>query len=146
MNLFRYYQTYQLDEKSDVYSFGVVLLELITGQPPLLPTPGEGHIVQRVGPKVAEGNIDDVVDARLQGEYDVNSVWKTLDTALMCTAQSSVHRVTMAEVVMQLKESLALQIAWNQHHYTEAVDLSLNGAFEIADVGELSVVWGPSAR
>ncbi|URE30776.1 receptor-like serine threonine-protein kinase [Musa troglodytarum] len=32
----RYYTTYQLSQKSDVYSFGVVLLELITGQPPLL--------------------------------------------------------------------------------------------------------------
>ncbi|XP_010914741.1 probable LRR receptor-like serine/threonine-protein kinase At1g05700 [Elaeis guineensis] len=141
-----YYQTYQLNEKSDVYSFGVVLLELITGQPPLLPARGEGHIVQRVGPKVAQGNIDDVVDARLQGAYDVNSVWKTLDIALMCTAQSSVQRATMGDVVMQLKESLALQIAWNQHHYTETVDISLNSVFEIADVGKLSVVEGPSAR
>ncbi|KAG1346646.1 putative receptor-like protein kinase [Cocos nucifera] len=144
--LFGYYQTYQLHEKSDVYSFGVVLLELITGQPPLLPAPGESHIVQRVEPKVAQGNIDDVVDARLQGEYDVNSVWKTLDIALMCTAQSSVQRVTMADVVMQLRESLALQIAWNQHHHTETVDISLNDVFEIVDVGKLSVVGGPSAR
>ncbi|KAG1346648.1 putative LRR receptor-like serine/threonine-protein kinase [Cocos nucifera] len=131
-----YYQTYQINEKSDVYGFGVVLLELITGQPPLLPTPGEGHIVQRVRAKVARGNIDDIVDARLQGEYDVNSVWKAVNIALMCTALSSVQRATMDDVVMQLKESLALQIAWNQHHYTEAVETSLNSAFEMVDVGK----------
>ncbi|URE32349.1 receptor-like protein kinase [Musa troglodytarum] len=51
----------------------------------------------------------DIVDARLQGEYDVNSVWKCVDVALKCTSQSSQQRPTMTDVVMQLKESLELQ-------------------------------------
>ncbi|URE32353.1 receptor-like protein kinase [Musa troglodytarum] len=56
-----------------------------------------------------EVSTHDIVDARLQGEYDVNSVWKCVDVALKCTSQSSQQRPTMTDVVMQLKESLELQ-------------------------------------
>ncbi|THU46467.1 hypothetical protein C4D60_Mb09t05260 [Musa balbisiana] len=104
-----YYNNYQLSEKTDVYSFGVVLLELITGQPPLLQVSGGSHIIQRVRRGLATGNVEDIVDARLQGEYDVNSVWKCVDVALKCTSQRSQQRPTMTDVVMQLKESMELQ-------------------------------------
>lgn len=92
-----------------MYSFGVVLLELITGQPPVLQVSGGSHIIQRVRRGLATGNVEDIVDARLQGEYDVNSVWKCVDVALKCTSQRSQQRPTMTDVVMQLKESLELQ-------------------------------------
>lgn len=106
---FRYYQTGRLTEKSDVYSFGVVLLEVATGQPPLVP--GHGHIVQRVKEKVATADISPVADPRLGGIYDVSSMWKVVDTAIMCTADSVAQRPTMAAVTTQLKESLALEEA-----------------------------------
>jgi serine/threonine protein kinase len=106
---FRYYQTGRLTERSDVYSFGVVLLEVATGEPPLVP--GHGHIVQRVKEKVATGDITPVADPRLGGIYDVSSMWKVVDTAIMCTADSAAQRPTMAAVITQLKESLALEEA-----------------------------------
>jgi serine/threonine protein kinase len=102
-----YYHTGRLTESSDVYSFGVVLLEIVTGEPPILP--GHGHIVQRVKQKMATGNISSVADARFRGDYEVTSMWKVVDTAMACTAESSDRRPTMATVVAQLKESLALE-------------------------------------
>ncbi|URE13391.1 receptor-like protein kinase [Musa troglodytarum] len=99
----------QLSEKSDVYSFGVVLLELITGQPPILIGSEKIHIVEWVYERLAKGNVEDVVDKSLQGEYDVNCAWKIAYVALNCAMQSSAKRPTMTEVVMQLKERLALQ-------------------------------------
>ncbi|THU51082.1 hypothetical protein C4D60_Mb06t27280 [Musa balbisiana] len=104
-----YYVKNQLSEKSDVYSFGVVLLELITGQPPIRIGSEKIHIVEWVYETLAKGTVEDVVDKSLQGEYDVNCAWKIAYVALNCAMQSSTKRPTMTEVVMQLKERLALQ-------------------------------------
>ncbi|XP_066337563.1 probable LRR receptor-like serine/threonine-protein kinase At1g05700 isoform X2 [Miscanthus floridulus] len=110
----QYYRTGKFTESSDVYSFGVVLLEVATGEPPLVPHHRHGHIVQRVKQKIAaNGDIGLVADARLGGAFDVNSMWKLVDTAMMCTADSATQRPTMAAIVLQLKESLELEEARN---------------------------------
>jgi hypothetical protein len=90
-----------------VYSFGIVLLEVVTGQPPILPE--SVHIVQWARQRLAKGDIESVVDGNMQGRYDLNSVWKVADLALRCTEQTSSQRPTMADVVVQLKESLELE-------------------------------------
>ncbi|XP_047051393.1 probable leucine-rich repeat receptor-like protein kinase At2g28990 [Lolium rigidum] len=130
-----YYHTGWLTESSDVYSFGVVLLEVATGEPPILP--GHGHIVQRVKQKIATGNISMVADAKLRGAYDVNSMWKLVDTAMACTADASIRRPTMAVVMAQLKESLALE--------ESREDNSIQGSFTSTTGGPVST-FGPSAR
>ncbi|KAF8743884.1 hypothetical protein HU200_013527 [Digitaria exilis] len=110
--LLRYYLTGRLTEGSDVYSFGVVLLEAATGEPPMVP--GHGHIVQRVKQRIATtGDIGSVADSRLGGAYDVSSMWKVVDTAMACTLDAGPGdgRPTMADVVAQLKDSLALEDA-----------------------------------
>lgn len=107
--MFRYYSSYQLSEKSDVYSFGVVLLELITGQLPVIKVPQSTTLIQWVQQRLATGNIEDVVDANLGSQYDVNSIWKAADVALRCTSPTAHQRPSMAEVVLELKESLSLE-------------------------------------
>jgi hypothetical protein len=52
-----------------------------------------------------------MVDARMCGDHDVNSVWKVIDTALKCTSQIPEERPTMTEVVALLKECLELEAA-----------------------------------
>ncbi|XP_015696315.1 probable LRR receptor-like serine/threonine-protein kinase At1g51820 [Oryza brachyantha] len=104
-----YYQTGRLTESSDVYSFGIVMLEIATGESPIIQ--GEGHIVQRVKRKIVAGNIHLIADARLGGAYDVSSMWKVVDTALLCTADVVAQRPTMSIVVAQLRECLALEEA-----------------------------------
>ncbi|XP_078168529.1 putative leucine-rich repeat receptor-like protein kinase At2g19210 [Carex rostrata] len=114
-----YHMTMHLTEKSDVYSFGVVLLQIVTGEPAIIqgsePDNGSGNmsinIIQWVWQKLARGNIESVVDASMQGKYDINSVWKAADMALKCTAQSAAQRPTMTEVVLQLKECIELEAA-----------------------------------
>ncbi|XP_042465203.1 probable LRR receptor-like serine/threonine-protein kinase At1g05700 isoform X3 [Zingiber officinale] len=149
-----YYNTFQLNEKSDVYSYGVVLLELITGLPPILPGTENVHLVQWMLQGLDRGNIEDVVDPRLEGEYDINSVWKCIDIALKCTAHRSQQRPNMTEVVMQLKESLELEnshyntantVTRRENPYSEVSDVSLNSASEIG-VFRMTEISGPTAR
>ncbi|KAK1625942.1 hypothetical protein QYE76_000257 [Lolium multiflorum] len=104
-----YQTTMQLTTKSDVYSFGVVLLELVTGKPAILHDPMPVNIIQWVRQRLAQGNIEAVVDARMCGQYDVNTVWKIADIALKCTALSSVQRPSMTDVVAQLRECIELE-------------------------------------
>ncbi|XP_025802351.1 probable LRR receptor-like serine/threonine-protein kinase At1g51810 isoform X2 [Panicum hallii] len=104
-----YYLTGRLTESSDVYSFGIVLLEAATGEPPQLP--GLGHIVQRVKQRMAAGDIGSIADSRLRGAYDVSSMWKVVDIAMACAADDGTARPTMADVVAQLKDSMALEDA-----------------------------------
>ena len=131
----RYYTTGRLTESSDVYSFGVVLLEVTTGEPPIIP--GNGHVVQRVKQKIVTGNISSIVDTRLGGSYNVSSMWKVLDAAMMCTTNIAAERPTMATVVMQLKESLELEEAHGERGDMEN---------QARDNTYLMSTFGPSAR
>ncbi|KAK1630305.1 hypothetical protein QYE76_004620 [Lolium multiflorum] len=130
-----YYHTGWLAESSDVYSFGVVLLEVATGEPPILP--GHGHIVQRVKQKISSGNVSLVADAKMGGAYDVNSMWKLVDTAMACTTDAAIQRPPMSVVVAQLKESLALEESRG--------DNSVTGSFTSTTGAPMST-FGPLAR
>ncbi|BAF24873.2 Os09g0353200 [Oryza sativa Japonica Group] len=129
-----YYQTGRLTESSDVYSFGVVLLEVVTGELPILA--GHGHIVQRVERKVTSGSIGLVADARLNDSYDISSMWKVVDTAMLCTTDVAIQRPTMSTVVLQLKECLALEEAREDR----------NRAGPTNDAVDVVSTFGPSAR
>ncbi|KAG8067942.1 hypothetical protein GUJ93_ZPchr0005g15525 [Zizania palustris] len=104
-----YQATMQPTTKSDVYSFGVVLLELVTGKAAVVRDPEPVSIIQWVRQRLARGNIEGVVDARMHGDHDVNGVWKAADVALKCTAQASAQRPSMTDVVAQLRECLQLE-------------------------------------
>ncbi|KAF8743883.1 hypothetical protein HU200_013526 [Digitaria exilis] len=133
-----YYLTGRLTESSDVYSFGVVLLEAATGEPPMVP--GHGHIVQRVKQRIAStGDVGSIADARFRGAYDVSSMWKVVDTAMACTAEAGAGRPTMADVVAQLKDSLALE-------YAREDECSVPMSVAASDSAGLVSAFGPSAR
>ncbi|XP_034696439.1 putative leucine-rich repeat receptor-like serine/threonine-protein kinase At2g19230 [Vitis riparia] len=101
-----YQETSRLTEKSDVYSFGIVLLELISGQPAIIKSSESStiHIVQWVRPLLEMGDIGGIVDPRLNEDFDTNSAWKAVETAIGCVVHSSSERPTMSDVVAKLKE------------------------------------------
>ncbi|KAJ8458589.1 hypothetical protein OPV22_031515 [Ensete ventricosum] len=151
-----YFVKNQLSQKSDVYSFGVVLLELITGQPPIVWIPESTHVVEWVRRMLAKGSIEDVVDPSLRQETTVvNSAWKVANAALACAAHASSRRPTMTDVVMQLKESLALysdgdktqfESISSEKLYMESSGVSQISAFDVHQFGDVWDSEGPSAR
>ncbi|KAL3565650.1 hypothetical protein D5086_033696, partial [Populus alba] len=96
-----------LNKKSDVYSFGILLCELITGQPPIIKgCKGHTHILQWVSPLIERGDIQSIIDPRLQGEFNTNCAWKVLEIALSCVPPTSIQRPDMSDILGELKECL----------------------------------------
>ncbi|GJN14997.1 hypothetical protein PR202_gb01881 [Eleusine coracana subsp. coracana] len=84
---------------------------LVTGRSAVLRDPEPISIIQWSRQRLARGNIEGIVDPRMHGNYDINSVWKTADIALKCTMVASAQRPTMTDVVMLLQECLELEQA-----------------------------------
>ncbi|CAL8131715.1 unnamed protein product [Prunus armeniaca] len=110
-----FYLSNRLNEKSDVYSFGVVLLEIITSRPVLTVTHERIHISQWVGFMLANGDINSIVDPRLEGNFNTNSVWKAVEIAMACVSVNAIKRPSMSQVVVDLKECLATECARTNH-------------------------------
>ncbi|CAA6667510.1 unnamed protein product [Spirodela intermedia] len=91
-----YFQNDIINQKGDVYSFGIVLLEIITGQPLYQNSMEKTHIVKWIHSKVK----------MLQGDFDINMAWKVVEIAMSCTSTTLEERMTMTDVMVQLKECL----------------------------------------
>ena len=102
----RYFQSNRVSMKSDVYSFGVVLLELVSGQPALIKSTNgiTDHLINWVQPLIDRREIRGIVDPRLNGDFDISSAWKAVETAMACVRFSSIDRPTMSDIVYELKE------------------------------------------
>ncbi|KAI4329189.1 hypothetical protein L6164_021481 [Bauhinia variegata] len=140
-----YYISSRLNEKSDIYSFGIVLLELITGQPAIIRSHQNTHVVQWVSPFLAGGDIRHIVDPKLQGGFDIGSMWKAVEVAIACVPQVSVQRPDMSYVVTELKECLEMEAACEEIPGTDDNMLKSNSLLEM-NILNLGTESGPEAR
>ncbi|TXG46282.1 hypothetical protein EZV62_028221 [Acer yangbiense] len=130
------------NKKSDIYSFGIILFELITGQPAIKRGSGSSyiHILQWVTPEIERGDIQNIVDPRLQGKFNTNAAWKIVDTAMSCVCPTAVDRPDINNVLIELKECLAIEVASRRNSKTESSNTTtgylleqtfLNGSIEM---------------
>lgn len=111
MVAWRYNKSNRLNEKSDVYSFGVVLLEIIAGRPAFINTRERIHVSKWVGLLLPKGDIYSIVDPRLERRFNVSSVWKAVELAMACVSKNPINRPSMSQVLVELKECLATELA-----------------------------------
>ncbi|XP_060672355.1 LRR receptor-like serine/threonine-protein kinase IOS1 isoform X2 [Ziziphus jujuba] len=132
-----YYKTNRLNEKSDVYSFGVVLLQIITSQPAISRSEERTHISQWVSDMAADGDIRSVVEPQLQGDFEVNSVWKAVEIAMACVSPTSSQRPNMNQVVIEIKDCLAMELARKNRKPLTHLAAESSEMFYIASSAEL---------
>ncbi|CAA7048005.1 unnamed protein product [Microthlaspi erraticum] len=120
-----YYRTNRLTEKSDVYSFGIVLLEIITRRPVIDQTSEKPHIAEWVGSRLTNGDIENIVDPSLVGDYDSTSMWKVLELAMSCVSPTQPGRPNMSHVANELKMCLNLRKKGRP-------DMSTESSFEVS--------------
>ncbi|CAI9762049.1 unnamed protein product [Fraxinus pennsylvanica] len=106
-----YYISQQLTDKSDVYSFGVILLELISGQE-AISNVNFGvncrNIVQWAKLHIESGDIQGIIDPTLR-EYDIQSIWKIAEKAMMCIQPHGSMRPSMSEVIKEIQDAIAIE-------------------------------------
>lgn len=107
-----YYISQQLTDKSDVYSFGVILLELISGQE-AISNESFGvncrNIVQWAKLHIENGDIQGIIDPSLQGDYDIQSMWKIAEKALMCVQPHGNTRPSISEVIKEIQDAIVIE-------------------------------------
>ncbi|KAK3026282.1 hypothetical protein RJ639_041231 [Escallonia herrerae] len=100
-----------VDEKTDVFAFGVLLLEIITGRRPV--DSSRQNLLLWARPLMESGNIDDLVDPRLGGRYDMDQMHRLLLTVSYCVRQSTIWRPSMTEVLHILSHGHDSEVTQN---------------------------------
>lgn len=107
-----YYISQQLTDKSDVYSFGVILLELISGQEAISNEKFGANcrnIVQWAKLHIETGDIQGIIDPSLLDEYDIQSMWKIAEKALMCVLPHGHMRPSISEVLKDIQDAIVIE-------------------------------------
>lgn len=93
--------------KGDVYGFGVVMLELVTGQKPLVVCSGDdefkGNLVDWVNRLSSAGRIKDAIDKSLIGKGHEDEILEFLHVGSSCVTANPKDRLSMHQVYQSLK-------------------------------------------
>uniref|UniRef100_A0A5K0VR95 Serine-threonine/tyrosine-protein kinase catalytic domain-containing protein n=1 Tax=Nymphaea colorata TaxID=210225 RepID=A0A5K0VR95_9MAGN len=141
--VFRYSITCTATVKSDVYSFGVVLLEIISGQRPILFSAGKPlHIAQWAKSLLYTGDLLGIVDGRIEGRYSIKSIRRVADVAVRCTSDRGEDRPTMTFIVQELKEALQMDLS---DSVDEGYTFASGSRTEQSEITDLSFIDAPTA-
>ncbi|KAL0910578.1 hypothetical protein M5K25_021576 [Dendrobium thyrsiflorum] len=99
----------KVSESCDVYSFGILLLEIVTGRKPIERLPGgvKRTITEWVDPFIATDQLSNLVDHRLQGQYEDLQLRRILHAAARCVQSEPDRRPTMRKVLAILQGNAA---------------------------------------
>ncbi|KAJ9181626.1 hypothetical protein P3X46_009738 [Hevea brasiliensis] len=135
-----YYISQQLTDKSDVYSFGVILLELMSGQE-AISNESFGvncrNIVQWAKFHIESGDIQGIIDPSLHDEYDIQSMWKIAEKALMCVQPHGHMRPSISEVLKEIQDAILIEREAVAVREGNSDDMSRNSVRSSLNLGSL---------
>uniref|UniRef100_A0A2P2KS34 LRR-RLK n=1 Tax=Rhizophora mucronata TaxID=61149 RepID=A0A2P2KS34_RHIMU len=95
-----YIQSGEATPMADIYSFGVVVLEVVSGQMAVDFRRPEVLLVNRVNEfETQKRPLEDLVDIRLNGEYDHKEVMRLIKLGIACTQSNPALRPSMRQIV-----------------------------------------------
>ncbi|KAJ0007097.1 hypothetical protein Pint_29543 [Pistacia integerrima] len=73
---------------------------------------------------VERGDIQNLVEPRLEGQFNDNAAWKIAKIAMSCVLPSAAQRPDMSHVLAELKECLATKADPRRPYRTESINTS----------------------
>ncbi|KAI5069756.1 hypothetical protein GOP47_0016057, partial [Adiantum capillus-veneris] len=123
-----------LSSKTDVFAFGVVLLEMLSGEEPILrdeegmQLPGKSaflwestNSVLQGDDVVAQENLKHWVDPTLKGQYPLHCAMKMLLLARRCVSQDPVARPSVSYIASILMEIMEASQKWESEGARDGV-------------------------
>jgi serine/threonine protein kinase len=124
-------RTGNTNKKNDVYSFGIVLFVLITGRQAIVRAAGQNiHILEWVIPIIKGGDIQNVVDSKLEGEFSIDSARKVIEIAMSCISPNFAERPDISQILTELKESFSLNMVQKPEERENDVIESTSSLFQ----------------
>nr|XP_034929886.1 probable LRR receptor-like serine/threonine-protein kinase At1g07650 [Populus alba] len=136
-----------LTDKADVYSFGVVALEIVSGRSNSSYRTTNEFVCLLDWAQVLQkkGNLMEIVDPKLQSEFNKEEAERMIKLALLCTNASPSLRPAMSEVVSMLEGQTSIQEVTSdpsiygddlhskhlKGHYQQVMDPSLNSTQDL---------------
>ncbi|KAL5155335.1 putative LRR receptor-like serine/threonine-protein kinase [Glycine soja] len=137
-----YYISQQLTDKSDVYSFGVILLELISGQE-AISNESFGvncrNIVQWAKLHIESGDIQGIIDPLLRNDYDLQSMWKIAEKALMCVQPHGHMRPSISEALKEIQDAISIERQAEALREGNSDDMSKNSFHSSMNMGSMDL-------
>ncbi|KAK8658329.1 hypothetical protein V6N13_036537 [Hibiscus sabdariffa] len=107
-----YLRTGFASKKNDVYSLGVIMLELVTGMEAFCPERGQlltsilAPSLRGVGELGAEVKVEEMVDPRLGGAFELEEAKAMVSIAALCLHQSPTVRPSASQIMQLMKEKI----------------------------------------
>ncbi|PQM33853.1 putative LRR receptor-like serine/threonine-protein kinase [Prunus yedoensis var. nudiflora] len=73
---------------------------------------------------LANGDINSIVDPRLEGNFNTNSVWKAVEIAMACVSVNAIKRPSMSQVVVDLIDPIGNRCP-HHRHFKPLINMSI---------------------
>ncbi|CAH8355426.1 unnamed protein product [Eruca vesicaria subsp. sativa] len=99
-----------LTEKADVYSFGVVAMEIVSGKSNTTQKGSDDNapLIKWAMTLQQKGNIMEIVDPKLEGEFNSQEAERMIRVALVCTNATPSLRPLMSEALKMLEGEMEI--------------------------------------
>lgn len=79
---------------------------------------------------IQRGDIHSIVDPRLQGDFNINSAWKAVETALACVPSTAIQRPDMSNVLAELKDCWEIEVGATRSQRTDSYRMESSNSLQ----------------
>lgn len=89
---------------------------------------------------IESGDIQGIIDPVLRNEYDIQSMWKIAEKALMCVQPHGYMRPSISEVLKEIQDAIMMEKEAATLRGGNSDDTSRNSAHSSLNLGSLDII------